>query len=303
MSVKSGKKVFVADVSPEMEKYKENLISELKNYGCDIVELSEQLSADNLTAVLEHCHLAIHILSDNDFSVGKNKKGMEEEQLVLSVNHCVGRRLMSGFEEESYRVFAWHPKPVSESIYVDEKLSAYLLRVQQMEEAELLRTTYEDFKSYLVKQIEIPKAYAPDVHYIKGDPNLSIFFLFDPVDKANAAQYMDFIKRRGFSVISPSLEGDIVRVRQDYNNSLKLFDVAIIYGEKVGTNWINMKLMDILKSPGMGREKEILAKAVIIPSEKIVHCPLIARGFDIIEPESADFNGSLETYLKNLPAT
>jgi len=294
--------VFLADVSPAMEKYKENLISELKNYGCDIIELTEPLSADNLTTVLEHCNLAIHILSDDDFSVGKNKRGMEEEQLVLSVNHCVGRRLMAGFEEESFRVFAWHPKPVSESIYEDEKLSAYLLRVQQMEEAELLRTTYEDFKSYLVRQIEIPKAYAPDVHYIKGDPNLSIFFVFDPIDKVQANYYMEFIKRRGFSVISPSLEGDIIRARQDYNNSLKLFDVAIIYAEKVAANWINMKLMDILKSPGMGRDKEILAKAVIIPSEKIVHCPLIARGFDIIEPEINDFNGSLETYLKNLPA-
>ncbi|MDZ7608253.1 MAG: hypothetical protein U5K79_22335 [Cyclobacteriaceae bacterium] len=122
MSVKSDRRVFLADVSPEMEKYKENLISELKNYGCDIIELTEPLSADNLTEVLEHCNLAIHMLSDNDFSVGKNKKGIEEEQLVLSVNHCVGRRLMAGFEEESFRVLAWHPKPVSESIYEDEKL-------------------------------------------------------------------------------------------------------------------------------------------------------------------------------------
>ena len=292
----------MSDVSPDMEKYKENLISELKNYGCEIIHLTDPLSADNLTAVLEHCDLAIHILSDHDFSIGKNKKGLEEEQLVLSVNHCVGRRLMAGFEEEPYRVIAWHPKPVSESIYEDEKLSPYLLRVQQMEEAELLRTTYEDFKSYLIRQIEMPKAYAPDVHYIKGDPNLSILFVYDPIDKVQADQYIEFIKRRGFSVLIPNLEGDIMRVRQDYNNCLKLFDVAIIYAEKVATNWINMKLMDILKSPGMGREKEVVAKAVILPSDKVVHCPMIARGFDIIEPERNDFNGSLETYLKNLPA-
>ncbi len=294
--------MFLADVSPEMEKYKENLIAELKNYDCEFIKLTEPLSADNLTSVLEYCNLAIHILSDHDYSIGKNKKGMEEEQLVLSVNHSVGRRLMAGVEEEPFRVIAWHPKPVSETIFEDEKLSAYLLRVQQMEEAELLRTTYEDFKAYLVRQIEITKAYAPDVHYIKGDPNLSILFVYDPIDKVQATQYIDFIKRRGFSVISPNLEGDIIRVRQDYNNSLKLFDVAIIFGEKVATNWINMKLMDILKSPGMGREKEIVARAVIMPSEKIVHCPMIARGFDIIEQDSNDINGSLETYLKNLPA-
>ena len=301
MSVKRGKKVFLAEVSPEMEKYKENLVSELKNYGCEINQLTEPLSADNLTSVLEHCNLAIHILSDNDYSVGKNKKGLEEEQLVLAVNHCVGRKLMAGFEEEPFKVFAWHPKPISESIFEEERLSPYLLRVQQLEEAELLRTTFEDFKSYLIRQIETPKAYAPDVHFIKGDPNLSIFFVYDPVDKIQATQYIEFIKRRGFSVLSPKLEGDIMQVRKDYNNSLKLFDVAIIYGEKVPTNWINMKLMDILKSPGMGREKEIVAKAVMISSEKVVHCPLIARGFDIIEPETSDFNVSLESYLRNLP--
>jgi hypothetical protein len=83
---------------------------------------------------------------------------------------------------------------------------------------------------------------------------------------------------------------------------LKLFDVAIIFAEKVATNWINMKLMDILKSPGMGREKDVVARAVIIPSEKVVHCPLIARGFDIIELANLEINGSLEAYLRNLPA-
>jgi len=293
--------VFIANVSPEMEKYKDNLVSELKNYGCEVIHLDEPLSDDNLTSLLEDCNLTVHILSDNDSSIGKNKKGLEEEQLILAVNHCVGRKLMAGFEEEPFKVFAWHPKPISESIYEEERLSPYLLRVQQFEEAELLRTTYEDFKSYLVRKIETPKVYAPDVHFIKGDPNLSIFFIYDPVDKTQATQYIEFIKRRGFSVLSPKLEGDILQVRRDYNDSLKLFDVAIIFGEKVSTNWINMKLMDILKSPGMGREKDIVARAVMITSEKIVHCPLIARGFDTIESEKNDFSVGLESYLKSLP--
>ncbi len=300
MDRKGGKKVFFAGVSPEMVKYRDNLIAELEHFGCEIVQLDANSTVDSLIGTLEQCHIAIHILSDNDFAIGQNKKGLEEEQLTLSVSHCVGRKLTASGEDERFKVFAWHPKPVTESIYQEEKLSAHLRRVQQMEEAEFLRTTFEDFKYYLLRQIEVSKDYAHDVHFIKDDPNLSVFFLYDTIDKQEAAQYLDFLKRRGFSVFSPKLDGDIMLARQTYNTSLKLFDVAIIFAPKAGANWINMKLMDILKSPGMGREKEIRAKVVMIPSEKVGQCPLIARGFDVLEVDASGINSSLELYLKNI---
>jgi hypothetical protein len=73
-----------------------------------------------------------------------------------------------------------------------------------------------------------------------------------------------------------------MEIRQMHNNCLKNFDLAIIFANKVSSNWVNMKIMDLLKSPGLGREKEIIAKAVFLPEEKVKMCPMANRGFDIV---------------------
>jgi hypothetical protein len=67
-----------------------------------------------------------------------------------------------------------------------------------------------------------------------------------------------------------------------------------------GMNWVNMKIMDILKSPGLGREKMIAGKAVVLPVQKINSLPQFCRGFEIIPIDNDSPNEQLEGFLKNL---
>jgi hypothetical protein len=119
-------------------------------------------------------------------------------------------------------------------------------------------------------------------HYIKGDRNLKVYFLYDSIDAKYAVRYLDYLKKRGYTVLSPQFDGNIAEIRQMHNYCLKNFDLAIIFANKVSVNWVNMKIMDLLKSPGLGREKEIIAKAIFLPEEKVKMCPLAKRGFDIL---------------------
>lgn len=295
---KSGMSVFVAAVSPEMSRYRDNLVIELQNNGFvagpnhDILE-----DMGSFTELLEEYDIAIHLLSDNETIHKPSGKGIEEQQILFSVQHFISRKLVSDSEDEMFKIFAWHPKSRSETIFEEEHLSPHLRKIQQLEEVELLRTSFEDFKYYLFKNLERGTRFDTEEQFIKGDNNQSIYFLFDMPDVREAGVYVDYLKKRGYVVYTPQFEGDLIENRQLHTNYLKKFDLAVIFAKSASVNWVNMKIMDILKSPGLGREKEIAGKAVFMPAQKVVMCPLAQRGFEVIEYHEDQAEDQIESFL------
>ncbi len=57
-----------------------------------------------------------------------------------------------------------------------------------------------------------------------------------------------------------------MQVRKHHIDNLRTFDAAIIYKGKVNDQWVRMKVLDLLKAPGLGRNKPIKGKAVVMPA-------------------------------------
>ena len=62
---------------------------------------------------------------------------------------------------------------------------------------------------------------------------------------------------------SPDFDNNLLKVRQGHLEKLKQLDLAIVFQGKVNTNWVRMKLLDLLKAPGLGRIKPIVGKAIL----------------------------------------
>ncbi len=301
MSKRIGKKVFVAAVPPDMSSFKENLILELEHNGYVVGGIDGNIEdADSSIEFLEQYDFAVHILSDQEKVVFPNGKGIQEQQIQYSVQHFLSRKLISDSEEEAFNIFAWHPKSRSENMFEEEHLSPHLRKIQQLEEVELLRTNFEEFKYYLFQKLKSNSSISVEEQFIKGDEGLSIYFLYDISDDQQAQKYVDYLKKRGYLVYSSQFEGEIMEIRQMHTNYLKKFDVAVIFAEKAGVNWVNMKIMDILKSPGLGREKEITGKALIMSASKAKMCPLAQRGFEIIELREDMMEDEMDNFLSRI---
>ncbi len=284
MAESDGKKIFIAGISDQISWFRQNLKLELENNGYS-VGFSDDFANDHdkIPEILPQYDVAIHLLSDSDNVITTTGKGLEEQLVLYSVQHHLNRRLFSALEDDQFKVFAWHPKSRSENIYVEESLAPHIKRIQQLEEVELLRTNFEEFKSYLFSGLEKQKIETIDQQYIKGSENQSIYFLHDTTDLAEAQRFVSYLKKRGYEVYTPQLKGDILSVRQAHNQSLINFDLAIIFANTAAISWVNMKIMDLLKASGLGREKEIAGKAVFMPAQKFKMCPLAQRGFQFIE--------------------
>ena len=95
MSSIGGKTIFFAEVSREMRMYKDNLVKELEHAGCIIKDASSKgLVDDDTSGLVAQCEIAIHLLSDTDQIIDSLRKGLEETQIQISVQHYISQKLM-----------------------------------------------------------------------------------------------------------------------------------------------------------------------------------------------------------------
>jgi len=215
------KRIFIAAVSSTMSRYKENLIKELENNGFEVGHFGDSLGdIERIPVIIEDYHLSIHLLSDRDDTKTQKGKGIEEQQILFTAQHALSVKLVAENHKDLFKIFAWHPKSRTESIFEEENLALHLQKIQQMEEVEFLRTNFEDFKYYLVKNLETEElTISQEQHFIKGDNNQNIYFLYDFVDKVSAQDFLDYLKKRGYTVVSPKLDGDILSIRKFHNQA------------------------------------------------------------------------------------
>lgn len=285
----TGKNVFMAEVTTGMKAYGENLIKELERYGCAVKTGSK--GSQHVSDIMEQCDFAIHLLGDQ----GHIAESLEEKGILQSLRHYQSRKLVS---ESKFEIYAWSPKSQINFQYGEGELPNHIYNIQKLEEVELLRTTFEEFKNYIFQKLTVVEEGLPDGHYIKGDEPLQIYFIYDAMDRELAWGYVDLLRKRGFAVVTPSFSRDIMEVRHMHNTALKNFDLAIILANNAGINWINMKVMDILKSPGLGREKDILGKAIFATKQISGIMTSNSKGFDIISIGTDTIQDQINLFLR-----
>lgn len=62
--------------------------------------------------------------------------------------------------------------------------------------------------------------------------------------------------------------GGLMELRNHHIDCLKQMDVAFVVQDNVNEQWVHMKLLDLLKAPGFGRNKPILGKLLLSSQPK-----------------------------------
>ena len=295
----SEKKIFIAEVADKMQEYKANFIRELEYSGCTIHQINRtELLDENYFFLIEHCECAIHLLSGEDTAHEGSNKGLEERQIEYSLQHLRRIKISESESSSSFKIFAWYPRHFVRGFADNEPLPPHLERIQQLEGIEFLKTNFEGFKQYLLQKIyEEPRK--EDDFFIKGDEDRSIYFIYDKPDQDTAERFIPYLRQWGFKVLKPMFKGDVLAVRRAHQDFLRKFDIAIVYAVNASATWANMKIMEIMKAPGLGREKDVLKKAIITTDEKKAAIPLITQGFDFLPYDKEKLKEYIDDFLKN----
>ncbi len=278
--VEKEKTVYLASTGVDMVIQRDIIKRELLRHGYRVlpehslpkeVKLLEQMVREDLAK----CRLSIHLVGED---YGYKPKG-SDLSIVDIQNRMAGDHTLEVIEKnnksrdkELFSRLIWL-SPDLKNVSERQKIFVEDLKgdAASLDEAEVLQITLQEFKSIIREELVTGgrfKTKTEDHEYtVKEEENL-IYLMCDKLDMENSKPLLSYLEGKGFGVVSPVYEGDLVDIRYIHQENLRRCDASIIYYGQASEEWIRTKLQDLLKAPGFGRNKPFKVKAVYVDGKK-----------------------------------
>lgn len=280
------KTVYLASSGVDMVIQRDIIKRELIRHGYKVLpdhSLPKEIKALDrmIRDDLDKCRLSIHMVGED---YGYKPKGSELS--VVDIQNRVASDHTYQIVEKNEKLPDNKKEPFSRLIWVSPDLKNVTERQKifiedlksdaaALEEAEVLQISLQELKTIIREEL-VTGGRFKSKREIKGfeqteeEESKMIYLIADKRDIKSIDQLQDYLKRKGFNVVSPSYEGDLVDLRYIHQENLRRCDASIIYYGDATAEWINTKLQDLLKAPGFGRDKPMEAKAVYFNGKKNV---------------------------------
>ena len=209
---------------------------------------------------LEECSLSVHLIGS---AYGEIPDGSDRSVLDIQNKLAAEHTVIKRSRKEEFSRLIWIAPNLRNA---SEKQKAFIesLRrdIEAQEGAEILQNPLEDFKNIMREELLASQNKVAE----QPSSGKTIYLVHDKIDHQQVLPLVDVIQKSGFSVVFPAFEGDLMEVRRKHIENLRQFDGAIIFKGKVNDQWVRMKVLDLLKAPGFGRNKPIQGKAIVSES-------------------------------------
>jgi len=274
-SAYSGKTVFLAETTNDLQIERSLIRRELQKFGCVVVP-DQNLPSNHLDIEarlkrdLERSELAIHLIGASyGDSIEENGMSLIELQNALATEHST---LLSATKNSIYddkRAFSriiWLPPQTK---FGSERQRVFVDNLRQnaeaLEGAEILQVPLEDLKQAIRRILNEQEIKSIEV-LAHSKSQEGVYVIYDPMDVQEAGVIIEKIKQNGIKVLEPKFHTSLLESRKAHIDNLVSCKAAIIFNGKVSNQWIAMKLLDLLKAPGFGRSKPLQYKAVLSAS-------------------------------------
>jgi hypothetical protein len=259
------KSIYLATTGNDLVVQRNIIRRELQRHGFKVLpDHNLPLKLNDLTKDIEEnlnkSVFGIHLLGNSygDIPEGSDRSIVDlQNKLAAQVENDKGEKLQR---------LIWIQPDQSKS---SDKQRAFVENLQRdvtaLEGAEVLQTPLEDFKNIMREEIFSNESFGvhEDQNFYIDQKKLNVYLIYDKIDKKSISSIIKLLIKEGLNVIEPDFDANLLEIRKGHLEKLKQLDLAIVFQEKVNTNWVRMKLLDLLKAPGLGRIKPIVGKAII----------------------------------------
>jgi hypothetical protein len=253
----SGEIVYLAETTSDLSLERDQIRRELQQYGHivlpdrELVLRGPELQA-SLREYLKNSKLAIHLIGAN---YGIIPEGAEESVVELQYKMTAERAAI----DREFKQLVWMPPGLQPS---DERQQRFIARLlNDSTGAEILQFKLEDLKSLIQERLR-PKPPVPK-EVLDGPP--LIYLICDLADQEVIFPLADFLFDQGFEALLPPSEGGEEVVFQMHKDSLLVCDAAIIYQGKASATWLQVRLLEVRKAIGYGRDKPLPTSVYLGP--------------------------------------
>jgi len=296
------KTIYLAETGHDLSVQRNIIKRELQRHGYNVLpnqtlpgtqyELDQIVKRD-----LEECSLSIHLIGS---AYGEIPEGTDKSVVDIQNKLAAEKSLQAKENKQEFTRLIW----ISPNLmHASERQKAFIENIKRdveaQEGAEILQTPLEDFKNIMREELQEEG----DKRIVDDSGGRSIYFMLDKVDRHEAKPFIDLIRQSGFTVLMPEFEGELLELRQKHIENLRNLDAAVIYKGKVNEQWVRMKALDLLKAPGFGRKKPIIAKAIVTAPGSTMNAENFKnQNLRVIEGDQQRSIESLKSFLQEFNA-
>ncbi len=296
------KTIYLAETGHDLSVQRNIIKRELQRHGYHVLpnqtlpgtagELDRIVKRD-----LEKSNLSIHLIGA---AYGEIPEGSDRSVVDIQHKLAAEKTIQSRAAGVDFTRLIWIPTNLT---HASERQKAFIENIKRdveaQEGAEILQTSLEDFKNIMREEL----MEAVEKNSLAESKGKSIYIMHDKVDHAEVKPFIQLAKEAGFEVLIPEFEGELLELRQKHIENLRRLDGAIIYKGKVNEQWVRMKALDLLKAPGFGRKKPIVAKAILTtPNSGINTEAFRTQNLRVIEGDQQRSVESLKSFFNEFNA-
>src|SRR5690606_35487866 len=292
------KTIYLAETGHDLSVQRNIIKRELQRHGYQVLpnqtlpgtinELERVVRRD-----LDQSNLSIHLIGSayGEIPEGSDRSVVDHQNKLASERSVNARQ-----QNEEFTRLIWIPSNLSSASERQKAFIESIKRdVESQEGVEILQTSLEDFKNIMREEL----LEAVEKKHIDEGTGKSVYVIHDKVDHTDVKPFIQFLRDSGFDVLIPEFDGELLDLRQKHIENLRRLDGAIIYKGKVNEQWVRMKALDLLKAPGFGRKKPIVAKAIIAqPGSGVNSDAFRAQNLRVIETDPQRSLESLKSFLQ-----
>jgi hypothetical protein len=308
MGATDGPSIFLAPVPDYVVPIASRLRHDLESRGFYVTSNAALEPLNEFEAVLSASKLSVHLFGRGIAASNAPRQPAEYFRAALAYAKT----------HPNFRILGWTDFDPTPAATNSQLVNQILGESQEFSvAAEVIQSNIEDFKSLLYDRLGFSgvapvhggevtneRSRVPPASAVPGN-GMEIYVIYDPRDTETAAPVASFLQDHGLGVLLPEFPTDQSRLRAIHNENLRRCDGAVIIYGGVQEQWVRMKQQDLLRSPALGRQKGLSAKAVFLCSKQTegklrFSAPdmMVLNGFD-----STHGLAALGPFLQRLSAT
>lgn len=256
------KSVYLATTTSDVQDERDRIRRELLERGHMVLPDAPlpMLSRDVAAAVaqcLQKCTIAIHLLG--------RRYGVTPEDSSESIPALQLRLTAEQTQRPGLQRLIWL---AGDGQIADDRQRAFVQRVQEDPalhlRAEIIEGNLNLLKKDLIRRLsppEKPKEPAP-AKAATAAPKL--YLICDPKDEPQVEALEDYLFDQGLEVSLPAFDGADADAAALHQDNLKTCDAVLVFYGAAPKTWVDIKLRELLKAAGYGREGAIAVQAVYV---------------------------------------
>ncbi|HAH99826.1 MAG TPA: hypothetical protein DCO70_10845 [Verrucomicrobiales bacterium] len=261
-----NKKIFLATTTTDLQSERDRIYRNLIERGYQIFpdQPMPLVGAEFKVAVREHlekCDASIHLIGS---SYGMVPEG--EDNSVIDIQNSIAADTTT---TRTLHRFIWMPR---DQIVTEPRQASFIDELRNSprtyESSDFLEDSFENLKSLVLDHLKNepkPASLEEKTTAISGEiKTSSVYLIYPPDDEESAAPIEDYLFDKGLEVVAPEIEGTESQIAEAHRQNLNNCDAVIIYFGSANRSWVNMKLLNVLQSPGHGRRSPFEHKLVLI---------------------------------------